>query len=332
MDKPLISVIVPIYNVEKYLRRCIDSLVGQTYPNLEIVLVNDGSPDNCGEICDKYAQKNKNIKVLHQKNQGVSAARNNGVKISQGEYISFVDPDDFIPINSISRLYEALEKYHAPLVAGKRLEIYEGQEIHNGKLCEKELKTICYDTEEALRKVCYGTGISVVSWGKLYRRNLIVENPYTEGIYYEDVALTYRIIAQCEKVVELQEVVYYYLQREDSIVHCSIQPKHIEDGMRAVKEELKFMEEKHPAVVQAATYRCCFKVVEYIPRILKKNDQNLKYFKWLQKELKPFMFATLKDRNVSISFKIRCITICAGYTPTRFLWKLVAKVKGRTLA
>ena len=126
MDKPLISVIVPIYNVEKYLPKCLDSLVGQSYPNLEIILVDDESPDRCGEICDEYAKSNKNIKVLHQKNQGVSAARNNGVKISTGEYISFVDPDDFIPLYSIAHLYSALDNTAAELAVGNSMIVLKG--------------------------------------------------------------------------------------------------------------------------------------------------------------------------------------------------------------
>lgn len=332
MDKPLISVIVPVYNVEKYLHRCIDSLLGQTYPNLEIVLVDDGSPDHCGKICDEYAKKNKNIKVLHQKNQGLSAARNNGVKISSGEYISFVDSDDFMPMNSISHLYEALKKDQASLAVGNMMFVFEGDMVDELQVNAGELRTACYNTEEALWRMCYGKGFGVSSWAKLYSRNLVVENPYPVGMLYEDLALTYKIVAQCEKVVELKEIVYFYFQRENSIVHCSIQPKHLEDGLKAANEELEFMKMNYPAVVPAALYRRCQKIMQYIPALLNKTKQNEEYFKYLKKELRPCLFATIKDSNVSFGFKIRCIAICAGYRPTRVLWKAIDKIKGRTPA
>ncbi|WP_370827280.1 glycosyltransferase family 2 protein [Fournierella massiliensis] len=329
MDKPLISVIVPIYNVEKYLRRCIDSLVGQTYPNLEIVLVNDGSPDNCGEICDKYAQNNENIKVLHQKNQGLSAARNNGVKYSRGEYICFVDPDDYLPNDSIEYLQHIMEESHADLAAGGRVTFKDNESVTIGK----EINELwCYNTEEALSKICYAKRVGVSAWAKLYPRFFVEQYPYPIGKVHEDLATTYKIVAQCEKVVVSSKVVYYYFQRNDSIMNCSIREKHIEDGMAAAKEELEFMKKYYPSVVPAAKYRCCFKVIEYIPRLLKHTEQNAAYFKRLQNELRPFLFDIIKDGNASIGFKARCIIICVGYTPTRLLWKLVAKVKGRTLA
>lgn len=329
MDKPLISVIVPIYNVEKYLPKCLDSLVGQSYPNLEIILVDDESPDRCGEICEKKKKSNKNIKVLHQKNQGVSAARNNGVKISTGEYISFVDPDDFIPLYSIAHLYSALDNTAAELAVGNSMIVFEGNRVPELRENSAGLKTACYDTEEAMRRMCYAKGFGVAPWGKLYRREMVVKNPYPVGMLHEDLALTYKIIAQCKKVVELKEIVYFYFQRKDSTMHCDIKEKHLQDGMRAANEELEFMKFNYPAVVQAATFRCCLKIIEYIPRLLDKSKQSQKYFKYLQEELKPFLLEILKDRNVSVQFKIRCISVCLGYMPARILWRTVDKVKGR---
>ena len=115
-------------------------------------------------------------------------------------------------------------------------------------------------------------------------------------------------------------------------MNCTLRENHIIDGMQAAKEELAFMEKNYPSVVPAAMFRCCLKVIEYIPRILKYNEKNVEYFKWLQKELRPFLPEVLKDNNVSVHFKIQCIAVCVGYAPTRALWKAIDKIKGRIQA
>lgn len=252
--------------------------------------------------------------------------------MASGEFIAFVDSDDFTPAYSIEHLYEALKTNNAELAVGNSMTICEGDNLPVLHENNGNLKMVCYSTEEALKKMCYAKGFGVAPWGKLYRRELVVENPYPIGMLHEDLALTYKIVDQCKKVVELKEIVYFYFQRQDSTMHCDIQVKHLEDGVRAAKEELEFMKKKYPSVVQAANFRCCLKVIEYIPRLLNKTKHNIEYFRWLQKEIRPFLFVTLSDTNVSIAFKVRCITICMGYAPTRLLWKLIDIIKGRTPA
>ena len=132
-QKPLVSVIVPIYNVEQYLRRCIDSVLAQTYTNYELILVDDGSPDACGKICDEYAARNPKIKVIHQKNQGLSAARNNAVPKSNGEYITFIDSDDFVSKDYLQYLVSLIQKYDAQISAGGFVYQYENRELKQPK-------------------------------------------------------------------------------------------------------------------------------------------------------------------------------------------------------
>lgn len=330
MNTPLISIIVPVYNMEKYLKRCVDSLLQQTYKNIEIILVDDGSPDNCGIICDDYANKHDNIKILHQKNQGLSAARNNGVEISSGEYIAFADPDDLIPAYSIECLYDALVKEKADISVGNRMEFFEGQP---NPVLKKSLNSskniICYDTEQAMKAICYAKPFGVASWGKLYKRQLIVECPYPIGMIHEDLATTYKIIARCKKVVGVQEVIYCYFQRKDSIMHCEVKPKHIEDGMKAAKEQLQFIQKFFPSVEAGAKFRYCLKIIEYIPRLIDGSKQSYDYFSYLQKEIKPYIVGVCCDSNVSIFFKIKCMALIMGYVPSKLLWKTIYKIKGR---
>ena len=126
----LISVVVPVYNVEKYIDKCINSIINQTYKNLEIILVDDGSPDNCGNICDEYAKKDNRIIVIHKENGGLSDARNTGIEVSKGKYITFIDSDDYISDNYVSFLYNLIIEYKADISIGKHYVLYENGEIN----------------------------------------------------------------------------------------------------------------------------------------------------------------------------------------------------------
>lgn len=328
MNEPLISVIVPVYNVEKYLSKCVDSLVNQTYKNYEIILVDDGSPDDCGKICDKYAENYRNIKVIHQQNQGLSVARNNGVKYSIGEYISFVDSDDYVAKDYLECLVNALCEFDADVSVGGRVSVNENEVIKEDKYVSID-RTICLSTEKALSEMCYAKSFGVSAWSKLYPRTLVEKYPYPIGMVHEDLATTYKIIADCKKIAVSEKPIYYYVQRAESTMHCTLKENHLKDGLKAAKNELEYMEKNFKEVVVAAKYRCCLKVIEYIPRLLNGTKQDKMYFSRLQKELKPFINTVLRDKNASLGFKIRCAAIMSGYIPTFLLWKTIDKIKGR---
>ena len=214
-----ISVIVPVYKVEKYLRRCVDSIINQTYPELEIILVDDGSPDNCGKICDEYAAKDSRIKVIHKENGGLSDARNAGIDVSTGDYISFVDSDDHIALDMYEKMYNAIKKEDADISicsvanideSGSRISMSYESPVKDGVLTVKEVLT------EKLQGRTYWYWI--VMWNKLYKKSLFSEIRFPYGKLNEDAFVIGRLLALSNKLACVSEELYYYLRRSDSIM------------------------------------------------------------------------------------------------------------------
>jgi glycosyltransferase involved in cell wall biosynthesis len=209
----LISIIIPVYKTEPYLRRCLHSVVGQTYKNLEIILVDDGSPDGCGKICDLYAAADSRVKVIHQQNRGLSVARNEGLKIASGDYFGFVDSDDWIDADMYEVLYQGAIQYGADIaicgyyyVAGDRY-----KEI-------KEERTTLYDRENAIHHLLVDEKITNHVWNKLYKRKLFEDVRFPAGRTFEDIGTTYKLFEKAGRIVFLNSCHYYYLQRQDGIV------------------------------------------------------------------------------------------------------------------
>ncbi|MBQ3691504.1 MAG: glycosyltransferase [Bacteroidales bacterium] len=242
-ENPLVSVIVPIYKVENYLRECVDSIISQSYNNLEIILVDDGSPDNCPKICDEYAQKDSRIKVIHKPNGGLSDARNAGIEIAKGEYLSFVDSDDVIH----PQMIEVLMK---PLIEDKCLKMSACQflEFDDSKEFEKnqELKPLeTIDYQEYFTKKIWAT-----AWGKVYERRLFENIKYPVGRYHEDEFTTYKVCYEAKIVVYTKSQMYFYRQREGSIM-AKMSLKRITDYHDAVKSQVDFFLETHITWVYA---------------------------------------------------------------------------------
>lgn len=216
MQTPLISVIVPVYNVEPYLRRCVDSILRQTYRNLEILLVDDGSTDRSGTICDACAQQDTRVKVIHQKNQGQAAARNHGIDQAKGEYLSFVDSDDFIEERMLETLCRDAAEAGVMLAAAGFRKVSDavassaptegiGPEIMSGK--------------EAIDSLLLSEEIGDFPWNKLYDRGLFDGIRYPEGYIFEDLGTTYRLVERCPRISFRREALYNYYQRADSTLN-----------------------------------------------------------------------------------------------------------------
>lgn len=213
MKEPKISVIVPIYKVEPYLRKCLDSIVNQTYRNLEIILVDDGSPDNCGAICDEYAAKDQRVRVIHKANGGLSSARNAALEIATGAYIGFVDSDDWIEVKMFEVLLSGLQTAGADIsVCGH----YEEYKSHRKEFTWP--KQLVLDKERALEKLLQNDQMKNLVWDKLFCRNLFDNIRFPEGKTFEDMAIMHWLFLQAEKVVCLPNALYHYLQRSGSIV------------------------------------------------------------------------------------------------------------------
>lgn len=217
--KGVISVIVPIYKVEKYLNRCIESIIYQTYKKLEIILVDDESPDNCGNICDMFAQKDNRIKVIHKKNGGLSDARNAGLEVANGEYIAFVDGDDFIHQKMYELLYNMIENSNADIGVCnfkkvKELEKMSDEECHFYK--EKVLENNNQYLDLAFNEKT--SVVFTVVWNKLYRKELFQKVRFPVGKVHEDEFTTYKVVHLSSKIAFFDMPLYYYTQRDGSIM------------------------------------------------------------------------------------------------------------------
>ena len=241
MKKPLISVIVPIYNVESYLNRCVESIVNQTYQNLEIILVDDGSPDNCPQICDDWARKDKRIKVIHKENGGLSDARNAGMKIATGEYISFIDSDDYIALDFFDTLLLVMEKENSDIV-----ECSVGKFYEDGRFEEysDDLAVTTFETESALSGLISENPFHQHVWNKLYKTQLVKDIPYAVGKLNEDEFWTYQVFGRAKKVSKINKTMYYYFQRSSSIMGESYNIRRI-DALEGKSNRQKYIEKNY---------------------------------------------------------------------------------------
>lgn len=229
-----ISVIVPVYKVKDYLRRCIDSILGQTFTAFDLVLVDDGSPDECGEICDQFALLDERIHVIHQPNQGLSEARNAGIewalKNSDSEWITFIDSDDWIHREYLKVLYNSAIEYNVELSICNCIKTSD----YSVKETEASGRAELYTAEEFWCFRQYGG-----AWAKLYRKNQFSEIRYPKGLLYEDVYVTYRLIFMQKHVVYIEDPLYYYYLRDDSITKSQWNPKVLAQ-LAGMRQQLRF--------------------------------------------------------------------------------------------
>lgn len=213
LEKGKISVIVPVYKVEPYLRKCLDSILGQTYRDLEILLVDDGSPDACPAICEKYAARDPRVQVIHKENGGLSSARNAALDICTGDYIGFVDSDDWIEPEMFETLITGLTEAQADIAVCGRFEEYQGHSV-----AHRWPEARVMDREEALGELLRNDRLQNLVWDKLYRRALFEGIRFPVGKTFEDMAVMHWLFLRAQRVVCLPEAMYHYLQRPDSIV------------------------------------------------------------------------------------------------------------------
>ena len=225
MNRPLISVVLPIYKIEQYLDRCMKAVLGQTYENLEILMVDDGSPDNCPALCDAYAQKDPRVKALHKENGGLSDARNYGIAHATGEYIACIDPDDYVDSDYIEYLYSLIEKY------GTRMSICQHMtEFDNGSVKDYGSEgDECMSIEKCLGRLLYHDVIDTSAWAKLYHKSLFDTVAYPKGKIFEDIGTTYALIMQCSEGIAVGYASkYHYMYHMNSIVNSVFTPRKLD--------------------------------------------------------------------------------------------------------
>lgn len=315
----LISIIIPIYNVEEYLEDCIESVIQQTYKNLEIILVDDGSTDNCLNICNKYKKKDNRIKIIHKENAGLSDARNVGIEFSTGQYIAFVDSDDFIEIDMYEILYQDLKDNRADII-GCDYYIYNTLKFSKSDIITKEKKIM--STEEALIEMSKLRGFGVIACNKLYKRQIFDEIRFPIGKTSEDWFIMYKILDKAKKIVYNPIAKYYYRQRADSITKSN---KINWMGLEAATEVLEFSKRKYPNAVVSARFAYINANLEIYNQML-KNKYNRKQRQEFASNIKGEKKGVLRMQGVRLYKKLQIICICYF----RVLYDFIIKIKLKT--
>ena len=236
----MISVIVPVYKVEKYLRRCVDSILNQSYTDFELLLIDDGSPDGCPQICDEYARLDNRVRVFHKPNGGLSDARNYGLDQISGDYVSFIDSDDYVGPDYLKILIELAEKYDASVAAVAHVCVY------NDEASFVSSKDDRYEipNDKILRAVAQGQLI-FSAWGKLIHRDLFAQARFPVGYLFEDNLLMPYLMCECDTIACSASQQYYWLKRPDSIMG-TISEKKVSDWEKGIDQLLDFTEKKYP--------------------------------------------------------------------------------------
>lgn len=320
---PLISLVIPVYNVEKYLDKCMESVLAQTYDNFEVILVDDGSTDNSGKMCDEYAKRDSRVIVYHKPNGGLSDARNFGVEHCNADLVSFIDSDDYVTEDYLEYLWNLMDEYKADMSCGQCLIVhdYSPVEIDCGNVLEELL-----DTEQMLDRICY---TSVSADTRLYKKEYLLANPYPVGKLYEDLATTYKIVAQCKEIAYSNKILGFWVMRDGSITRAKISEKQF-DIFKAEEDLVKYYEEHYPKSVKAAYYRGMVAASGFMQRLFTYNDDNdnrRELFIIAKKRVKKYILPTFFNGKASINMRILCIAIWLGYVPTFLACKIKSKME-----
>lgn len=298
--KDLISIIIPVYKVEKYIKKCIDSIICQSYRNLEIILIDDGSPDESGKICDQYATIDNRIKVIHQKNGGLSAARNAGIKVAKGKYIAFVDSDDYIKSDMISNLYDDINKEKADIsICGYYLvkdDVVSYCEHCNEKFTLSGIEAMNHLYDD----YCVLTSLA---WNKLYKREVFKYIKFAEGKVHEDDIIILDILKVCKKISFNLKPEYYYIQRTDSITG-NFKVNRL-DGLYALEiRDDYFKSIKRDDLIDLNNYKKYYIVTTFIKNARKvKNKDDLLKEKIKECKKKKIMYYSKIKKSNYLSFK-----------------------------
>lgn len=314
--RPKISVIVPVFNDALYLRKCLESILNQTYTNIEIILVNDESIDNSGEICDEYAEKDARIKVVHQEKQGVSVARNTGLQHAQGEFIGFVDADDYIGVDMYEKLYRACIETGSSIAICKLGREINGEIINNGGI---EHYTRELNNEEAIRELFKGVLYRFSLCNKLFSKNCFAGITFPVGRIHEDLSSTYKLFAKAKKSVYLNFAGYIYVKQKESILTKSYYEKRL-DAFIGWDEIIEFMNRKYPelsdTVNSCFTYNCVDHSY-YILNQVEDKETRTRYLNYIQSSIRNYYKETRK--NTILSFHYKFIITLMNYNISLFI-------------
>lgn len=306
----MISIIVPIYNAEKYLKNCVEVVLQQSVKETEILLIDDGSTDTSGTLCEEYASRDARIRVIHTVNGGAAHARNVGLDCARGEFIVFIDADDTIPTNHLQALLETQKKYNADLVVGAVTY------VPGPKIAHKE----CVCTSwEFIEKILYRDGVGDYPIGKLYRRELFEKIRFKEGITSEDFEIFYRLYQRATRVAITDKTTYFYQQNSSSVSNGGFSEKFF-NRIEICENILSETQADHPEILPAAKSRAVEEAIwlyGLLPKGYVEQEQ------WVKTTVRRYGKDVLKDPKATHKVKVR-VTI---FAVSPLLWKLRAKIK-----
>lgn len=301
----MISVIVPVYNVEKYLKQCVDSIIAQTYTDLEIILVDDGSTDLCPGICDEYAAMDTRIRVLHKKNGGLSDARNAGLEVARGEFIGFVDSDDYIMPMMYELLYQACVDHGVAVAMCGRRVIDEKETVIRYECCMENAALL--EAKEAVQSLLRNDNrCDSAVWDKLYRSFLFVDIRYPAKVHYEDQNVTARLISYSERIYHVGQALYVYRKREGSITSSEFNEHSIDEVKQA--ELLKeFVDEKYPELKEDSLNFVSYKASFPLFRAYRCKDSRMrKYMREVSERSRCYLFSIMCG-PFTVKHKVWCL-------------------------
>lgn len=319
---PILSIIVPVYNVEIYLERCIKSILNQSFKEFELILINDGSTDKSRDICDKYSKLDTRIIVVHQKNLGVSAARNTGLDIARGKYIGFVDADDFIHYSMYKIMIDVIKNTSSDMVVCDYIKVDETY-----KESEKEIEKVdveSFDKNEVLNKLFIKGAFEVMPWNKVYKKSLFCNLRYKVGRVNEDEFLIHEIVYKCKKISIIDSKIYYYMKRSGSIMNSKFEIRKF-DRLYALSERINFFRERNERELTLKSEEWFVDSFIWNYYFAYQNVENIdKELKEIKKEFNKVFKGLMKNRRMSNNKKL---TLLLFYFSPKLYYYFVLRQK-----
>lgn len=312
----MVSIIIPVYNVQDYLARCVDSVLTQTYTDLEIILVDDGSIDISGDICDEYALLDARVRVIHKENGGLSDARNAGLDVARGNYVAFIDADDYVHPSFVELLLKTINETGAQIAVSTWQELKDGDKPR--KVKTKRPRCTILTQEEAISSVFYQKKLNHSACSRIFETQLFNNLRFPEGMLYEDLAIIYPLLCKVEKVALINTPMYYYMHRQGSIITTmSLRRTHVLDHIERIEEQVTDEAPQYLPAVRSRHLSACFNMLRLMP-IDDPKWQATKERCW--DYIKNMRFLCIKDSKVRLKNKIACLL---SYFGVAFLIKSI---------
>ncbi len=299
-NNPLISIIVPVYNVEKFIDCCINSIINQTYQNFELILIDDGSPDNCPAICDEWAEKDSRIKVFHKQNGGLSDARNYGVNYANGKYITFIDSDDYVSSYYLESLYNLIVSNDADIACAKHLSFEENDQLSDNNSFDNSL---ILDSQTACKELFTTQKLTTMAWGKLYAKNIIDTIKFPIGKNHEDTATICKYLYNSSKyknkIAVTQSKIYYYRKNNSSITSTK-SIKNLTDSLWSYVTRARFFANVNEKELEKMAWKSAVSCAIY-------QFIDCAEFKGWHKEWAKYIFIYLFEAKVGIYLKLKVV-------------------------